>query len=410
MKEDLKTKVKASLKWKKSPEICAKRLGISESLYRTIRQSLKEENKNNTYSSSVKAEKKVQFIDDRENNEAVLEYNGPVEIKSEEDLVRECKIDLSKWTIVKKIHNCWGNPGNQNFQVKLWLQPKTVSQTDIISEIIKEYKLKYTPTAPVHLNKHYDDKTLAVLSLQDIHIGKQNLDNINDICESVKNCIKNLIHRSYHSCYLDKIIFVIGGDLLNADTYNGTTTSGTLVENSISALEMYKQAFELMFWSINFLKQYCNTLEVVYIPGNHDRLSSGQLTYSLSRLFQDKNIVWDLEDKPRKVKTYGVNLIALEHGDVPINRSFFTIATEYPKEWGRTKFRTLYSGHYHKNKKIEYITEDEQNGFTMRILPSLSRIDKYHMVNKWTGNRRGGVIELHSETKGPIGVFYYNED
>ena len=28
---------------------------------------------------------------------------------------------------------------------------------------------------------------------------------------------------------------------------------------------------------------------------------------------------------------------------------------EYPKQWGKTLYRTLYTGHYHHKKKIEYI-------------------------------------------------------
>ena len=45
---------------------------------------------------------------------------------------------------------------------------------------------------------------------------------------------------------------------------------------------------------------------------------------------------------------------------------------------GKTLFRTLYTGHYHHKKKIEYITAHENTGFMLKILPSLSRTDYYH--------------------------------
>ena len=42
------------------------------------------------------------------------------------------------------------------------------------------------------------------------------------------------------------------------------------------------------------IKQYCDDLQVVYIPGNHDRLSSFHLTHALSRAIDDPNILWDV--------------------------------------------------------------------------------------------------------------------
>ena len=39
----------------------------------------------------------------------------------------------------------------------------------------------------------------------------------------------------------------------------------------------------------------------------------------------------------------------------------------------------------------------------------LTKVDKYHYQNKWTNNRRGGIIELHSKTKGVTGTFQYFE-
>lgn len=408
---NLKDQVKKSLFWKKSDEICARKLNITVEQYRKVKAEIKEQQ------GKIKAELRkaeahkpsVKFDENLKNKEALLEYNGPKEIKTKEDLVRECNIDLSQYQITRMIHNAWGKDGNQNYQVKAWLEPIKLEAEELLAQVIQDFEFSYTPQAPKHINQVYNDPTVAVLSLQDIHIGKQNIDGIYDISESVKKCIENLILRSYHSSHLDKIIFVLGGDLLNVDTYNGTTTSGTPVENAISALEMYREAYELMFWSINYLKQFCNQLEVVYIPGNHDRLSSGQLAFSLSKVFNDVNIIWNIAYAERKAIQYGNNMICFEHGDVTINKSFFVFATEYPEMWGQCKFRTLYSGHYHKDKKVEYVTADEVSGFSMRILPSLTRSDRYHQVNKWTGNKRGGIIELHSKTKGPVGTFSYYE-
>lgn len=409
---DLIEKVTNSLKWKRSNAFTAEKLGIPLEKFLEIKADILEhrnEDSDSELTLTTASTSSVKFEDDVKNNRATLEYNGPKEIKTQEDLVRECNIDLSKWAITKIIHNAWGKEGNQNYQVKAWLEPKTYSQAETIKSVLDNYQFVYTPSAPVYLNQSFQTKTCAVLSLQDIHIGKENIDGVDDIVEATKKCVENLILRSYHSCYLDKVVLVLGADLINVDSFNGTTTSGTPVENNMSAIDMYKKAFDLMFWTVNYIKQFCNELEVVFIPGNHDRLSSAQLAYSLSRTISCSGIKWNIEYADRKVITYGNSFFALEHGDVSLSKSFFVFATQFSKQWGDAKFRTLYSGHYHKEKKVEYITTDEINGFTMRILPSLSRLDRYHNVNKWTNNKRGGMIELHSEFNGPTGLFTYYE-
>ncbi len=109
------------------------------------------------------------------------------------------------------------------------------------------------------------------MSIQDLHFGKEYND---DIVDNFKTAVKDLVHRAYMSHKLNKIVYVIGGDVLNMDTFNGTTTSGTPINNSMLAHQAYKQAFDALYWSVCYLKQFCENLHVVYVPGNHDRLSS----------------------------------------------------------------------------------------------------------------------------------------
>jgi len=148
-------------------------------------------------------------------------------------------------------------------------------------------------------------------------------------------------------------------------------------------------------------------LEVVYIPGNHSRLTEAHIAYALSKTITDANVIWNVDYAERKVLTYGTTMVCLEHGDFNTNRSFFVFATEFAKQWGNTEHRVLYTGHFHKEKTVQYITRDETNGFTLKILPSLSKVDRYHQQGKWTMNKRGGIIELYSKTNGCTGNFSY---
>lgn len=327
---------------------------------------------------------------------------------SPEEIEVKYKIDKSKW----RLSSYWNKEQpSGKFLVSANITQQRSAPIDlplIIKDVLQSLDFSYEPHKVKDINKSFSDKTCAILSLQDIHVGKKTITPF-DIEESVKNCVQTLILRSYHSCHLDRIYFVLGGDLVNMDTYTGTTTSGTLVENSMDAYDAYKMAFQLMFWCVNYLKQFCNKLEVIYIPGNHSRLTEAHIAYSLSQCIQDPDIIWDIEYAERKVKIYGDNMFCFEHGDFDTKKSPLVFATEFAPIWGATKNRTLYTGHYHKRKRIEYITEDEVNGFSIKILPSLTETDMYHYSNKWTGNKRGGIIELYSLHKGQIGNFSHYE-
>lgn len=403
---DIVQEVKKTLKWKMSATYCADRIGIPLEQYKQIRSNLR----NIVEETQLDIDKQIKLEEDFVQGTATVQYSGPIEIKTQEDLVRECNIDLDKWTITKLIHNAWGKQGNQSYQVKAWLSSKVNSIPDLIEKTLSEFKFQYTPTAVKHLNTKFTTPTCAVLSLQDIHIGKEIVEKGGkDLIQSVRDCIENLIMRSYHSNNLEKIIFVLGGDLLHVDSFALTTTSGTPVESSLSAYDAYKIAFDLMFWAVSYMRQFCKELEVVYIPGNHDRLSSSHIAYSLSKVINSPDIKWNIDYAERKVIVYGNSMICLEHGDFNISRSFQVFATEFAKEWGDTTWRTCYTGHTHKEKKVEYITTNEECGFTLRTLPSLSKADRYHTENKWVQNKRGGIIELHSIDSGPTGNFSYFE-
>jgi hypothetical protein len=150
----------------------------------------------------------------------------------------------------------------------------------------------------------------------------------------------------------------------------------------------------------------CDEVNVVFIPGNHDRLSSYHLVHALSHAMQkEPGVVFNVGYEERKAMAYGQNMFCFEHGDVAKKDTPLVYATEFSDLWGTTTFRTLFTGHYHKRKTTEYITENEEHGFSIKILPSLSASDYYHYHNKFTGAKRAGVIEIFSEHDGKVAEF-----
>ena len=369
--DSLIEKIKASFKWKKNSEYCAEKLNITTSDYETLKEIIKAKELSDLNSSSYEY--------NLEKGEAKMEAISTSEAKSPEEIIKVLNIDTTQW----KLSSYWNKQMGDHWRVSAMVTKLKDNEVDDVAELLKNFKPKKYKEVK-RLETPGKTKTAGVLSLQDIHFGKEGNETID---KDFEETIKDLIERATNSHHLEKLYYVIGGDLINMDTWSGTTTSGTPLD-----------------------KQFCDKLQVVYIPGNHDRLSSFHLAHGLSKCFDNKNIMWDVVYLERKVYVYEDNFFAFEHGDVNTKNSLLIYSMEYPKQWGKTLHRTLYTGHYHHKKKIQYITEHENTGFMLKILPSLSRTDYYHYHNKFVGSRRSGVLSLHSPTKGEICELTYSPE
>jgi hypothetical protein len=393
--------VKSSLKWKRSAAETAAKLGISVEKFLEIKKLIQFTDTPDL-TTSPKVDKVVEFKEDIEAGTAEIKGIAVCEPRTAEEIIDLLKIDVDKW----KLSSYWNKETMNGWMVSAMVTRKKLQKEDVLAEAFLAFKPEYQPVTHIHVNKNYDNDSVAVLSIQDLHFGKEGNENIVD---DFKKAITHLVHRGYMCHHLSKIIYVIGGDLLNMDTFNGTTTSGTPVDSFQRAQDAYKEAFDALYWSINYLKQFCENLHVVYLPGNHDRLSSYHIAHALSKCFdpEDYSLYFDVEYAERKVVIYGHNFFAFEHGDVTKKNTALVYATEFPLSWGRTKYRTCYTGHFHSKKTVEYITENEHNGFSIKHLPSLCSTDYWHYHNKYTGSKRQAIMEIHDAEKGKVSEFIY---
>jgi hypothetical protein len=394
----LSNKVYGTLKWKKSDFYCASKLGISVEEYKKIKTELLE-----NPSSPSPSNKIIEWKENLEAGTAEIKGIAVCEPRTAEEIIELLRIDTAKW----KLSSYWNKETYSGWMVSAMVTAKSKEPKDALAEVLANFKpIEYQSVVEVLVNKKFERDSVGIISIQDLHFGKENNE---DIVEHFKEAIENLVHRAYMSHHLTKIIYVIGGDLLNMDTFNGTTTSGTPVDNYQRAHDAYKDAFDALYWSINYLKNFCENLHVVYLPGNHDRLSSYHMAHALSKCFdtEDYSIYFDVEYAERKVVMYGHNFFAFEHGDMTKKNTALVYATEFPLSWGRTKHRTCYTGHFHSKKTIEYTTENEHNGFSIKHLPSLCSTDYWHYHNKYTGAKRQAIMEVHDVEKGKVSEFIY---
>ena len=396
--DNLKQQVLHSLKWKKTAEYAAEKIGITVQEYKKIQKQILSERKKQKKITSFfnKAADKAQLVEsiDLDKGEGKISGTFDYEPKSAEEIIQLLKIDTNKW----RLSQYWNKQMGNHWRVSALVTQIKNPEENLFKNLLENWKPKKHKILRLERVKS-DNPVCAVMSLQDIHFGKEGNDTID---KDFEDTIKNLMGRAAPVNNIERMYFVVGGDLINMDTFEGTTTSGTALDNCMTATDAYIQAFDAMHWAINYLKAFCNELVVVYVPGNHDRLSSFHLVHALSMSIDSEDITWDITYEERKVHVWYNNFNAFEHGDKRSKNNPLIYASEYPKEWGATTNRTLFKGHIHTDRKVEYMTSNETAGFIEKTLPSLGKTDYYHYSNKYVCNRRSGKLEIQHPTMGNI--------
>lgn len=204
---------------------------------------------------------------------------------------------------------------------------------------------------------------------------------------------------------VEEILFVAGNDLFNSDSPENETTAGTSVSCDGRFHKTFHHVRNMMVKAVERLRQVAK-VHILVVPGNHDRVTAYHLGDSLECYFHDDPQV-RVTNTPatRKYVEWGKCLIGFCHGDEG-SRSEYTqlMAVEMPEAWGRTQFREIHTGHYHKQ------TLEEYHGVRVRILSALCPADDWHSAQGYVGAIRQAEAFVWSKEEGLLAQIYYNDD
>lgn len=303
--------------------------------------------------------------------------------KNEQELADLHKIDLSRYSIT----NYWSKVNNSGkFTSSIFCKLKS-EDTDLnLQKEVLLKELKDVSPEPVKINRDlYEKNCLLEIAIPDIHFGKlshaeesgEDYDLKiagNRFTEAIDDILSNT-----NLSTISRILFPIGNDMFNVDNMNSTTTGGTPQDTDTRFHKMVVYVKNILIQSVLKLKTIA-PVDVLVVPGNHDEQSAFMLGEILDAYFHnDPDVFVDNSPKLRKYYQFGKNSILLTHGDKEKHSNLGMIfAAENPRIWADTSFRFIQLGHYHHNKKINYLYNDEFQGFQIQILPSLSPNDKWH--------------------------------
>lgn len=274
-----------------------------------------------------------------------------------------------------------------------------VDPEDFIEEIVSELK-KHKPKHKTIKRKK--GQYLYFVNPADLHVGKLGYEEGEyNVDIAVERCIQGVQSLTEDIVDADKIVLLIGNDIIHTD--NGrSTTKGTLQDTDGIWSDNIIKAQKLYIDIIGMLLPYAD-LHIMYCPSNHDRFTGFMLANMLKAWYNNhKNITFDTSKEQRKYFKYHDNMIMVDHGDkVKDNLIPSLMATEQPQMWGETKFR--YSFRNHKHHKIM----KEHLGVIIEYSSSLSGSDEYHKDNGYISNK---AIEMFKFTKnrGQRGRYTWN--
>ena len=324
-------------------------------------------------------------------NETLL--NGVVtaeKFRFVEDVEKE---DLSEYNATKLTTNPYGND---------WVryEKKKLDYFDVKDAVISEMK-EYAPIYPKLEYKENGESYLMVIDPADIHIGKlckafETNDEYNTevAVKRVLDGVQGLINKS-KGYNIDRILFIIGNDVLHVDSPKRVTTSGTPQDtdgmwytNFLTAKSVYIKCIELMV--------QLAPITVHYNPSNHDYTNGFFLADAISTWFRHTDIEFNADISHRKYFSYYNNLIGTTHGDGAKEQDLPLLMAQESRYWTNAKHRYFYTHHIHHKKSKDY------GSVCVESLRSPSGTDSWHHRNGYQYAPKAVEAFIHDKENGQI--------
>lgn len=350
-------------------------------------------------------------------------------IKSEDEAIRECKVDLTRWYVDRFDCTTWTTPMKlrdgegpekpaivQNYRVSLRLkriQTKTQQAAfDAVFELMKKHSPKYPP---LKRDRSASEREMAVFCLFDVHFGKlawapetQSNYDLKIADQLYRNAVDDLAVKASHRNIV-KVVMPVGNDFFHVDNLRNETTAGTPQDADGRYAKIIETGELAVIWAVERLRQIA-PVEVIWIPGNHDVQTSYHLARTLWAWFSKcQDVKVDIGPSYRKYARWGTNLIGFTHGNEEKHDSLpMLMANERPLDHAETTCREWLIGHQHQSKA--YFTKgiETRSGTVVRVVQSLAGTDGWHHRKGYNNCGRAAECFFYGENSGQAGWVPFN--
>jgi len=282
------------------------------------------------------------------------------------------KLATNEWDVIAFTSNCWqqqtaGGGKIDLCQSKLTVKPK--KQPEISLADVDAYfdEKRFKPIVPPTDYKYIDDGEVLEVTYVDPHNGLlawqaesgENYD-LKIAQERFLKCVWDIVSRCKHK-KIKRIILCMLGDVLHTANDNQTTEKGTFQSVDGRYVKITDTTEATIVNVIAILKSIA-PVEVVWVSGNHSRISEYLVMRSVEKSFSD--VKFDIAPNPIKSIQIGNAMVGLAHGDMPKKNITNNVDRE-ARMIGGIKYIEQHCGHFH-SEITTWV-----NGIIVRYLPSL---------------------------------------
>lgn len=351
----------------------------------------------------------IDKVNGTETVEARVTVDSEDLLRDEDYMLRLNGYDPNRWEIKQFRTSKWncGYEGNTLYSTKLTVAPKPyeISDADLEAWLAKLHERQVRPAEPRYNYEYEDSDKMLLINIADLHYNLQstmfssgNEYSVDSAEDAFWEILNDITGRTLDYDF-EKIIFTIGGDGLNMDNLSGTTTRGTAQDNVLPFYDAVERYFNMIVEGIEDLRLFA-PVEVIYIPGNHDKTIGFSLAKYVAAWFRDDPCVTvDYSPLPRKYTVFGKTLFAFTHeGDKKTLPRL--IADEAREYWGDTNFTEVMCQHFHH----ESILLEEYN-MRMQQLPTVSGTSVWSNEKGYRAKRQCKSF-IYDKEKGLTDVLY----
>lgn len=189
----------------------------------------------------------------------------------------------------------------------------------------------------------------------------------------------------------EKIFFVIGNDLLNADNKAGTTTKGTPQDNYADIEKAIVKVTNMLIRGINKLKRI-SCVDVIHVPSNHDYIVSFGIANALrARFLDDPRVDVDCSYRERKYRVIGKTLVGFAHDVKNIDKINDVIQADARAELADTTNTVYLLAHKHHEERKDVAGTD-----VMR-LPTVSPLSRWAYDGGYSSVRKSKTLVIDDD-------------
>lgn len=272
------------------------------------------------------------------------------------------------------------NGNGYSLFVKNPVTQEKISIYDLVQDAVSKSALPLPALMPKR--EMVKGENLVVIDLADVHF--------------LKLCVKSETGHTYNrdvarhrvvegtrsllktasSFGIDRVLFVLGNDILHVDNSKATTTSGTFQDTDGTIFQGFSDAANALEEAINIASSFAD-VDLIHCMSNHDWILGWTLSQTVAARLQYNSRVrstaYNLSEAHRKYYRFGSNLIGLTHGDGAREEKLYGLMVKEAREHISECPNLYWYLHHvhHKDRKLRgektYLKEKDHNGMSVHM-------------------------------------------